>query len=253
MKPDGGPLALVGSGEYTPAMDQTDRLLLDAIGGAASGRVALFPTASALEPGMPERWNREGVEHFARLGANVTPYLLLQREDADNPALDAGLPAHNFYYFSGGSPDYLIETLKGTRAWATLNRQYTNGAALAGCSAGAMMLGGYTTSVREMRRSGRVFWREALGLLPSLAVMPHFDRMRGFMTDELFRALLAAAPEGVTLVGIDEDTALLRLPGRGWQVSGRQTVSIFERGSDYPAVYRPGQIVPLPDANLPEA
>ena len=35
-----GPVALVGSGEYTPAMEETDRYLLSLIGGAASARVA---------------------------------------------------------------------------------------------------------------------------------------------------------------------------------------------------------------------
>jgi cyanophycinase-like exopeptidase len=38
--------------------------------------------------------------------------------------------------------------------------------------------------------------------------------------------MLATAPAGVTVVGVDEDTALLNIAGR-WQVSGRQSVTVF--------------------------
>ncbi len=63
-----GPVALVGSGEYTPAMVDTDRELLSLIGGAADARVALLPTASGLEPGRPAYWNNLGLDHFRNLG-----------------------------------------------------------------------------------------------------------------------------------------------------------------------------------------
>lgn len=240
-----GPLALVGSGEYTPAMDQTDRLLIEAT-GAGPARVAVVPTASALEPGMPERWNARGEQHFRRLGAAVTPLLLLDRADAASDAIVAALAGQDFIYFSGGSPDHCIETLHETPAWATIVARHAAGAALAGCSAGAMMLGGYTVSVRAMRSSGDPRWRRALGLVPGLAIMPHFDRMAGFVGPDLFQRMLAAAPAGVTLVGVDEDTALLRLPGQGWRVSGSQTVSVFD-GAGRPTIYRAGEAVPLPE------
>ena len=64
-----GPIALVGSGEYLPQMDNIDRMLLEHVGGA-SARVVLLATAAGLEaPASPQRWARMGVEHFARLGA----------------------------------------------------------------------------------------------------------------------------------------------------------------------------------------
>jgi cyanophycinase len=239
-----GPLALVGSGEYTPAMDTTDRMVLEQLGGAARALVALIPTASALEPGMPERWNARGAAHFAALGAQVAELLLLSRAAAAAPQLLATLQRADFCYFSGGSPDHCVETLHDTPAWATIMARHATGAALAGCSAGAMMLGGYTVSVRAMRAGGEPRWRPALGLLPQLAIMPHFDRMRGFVGADTFAQLIAAAPPGVTLVGVDEDTALVRLPGAGWLVSGRQSVSVFA-ASGQPTIYHAGDPVPL--------
>lgn len=44
-----GTVALLGSGEYLPVMNEIDTYLLQTIGGAPAARVALLPTASGLE------------------------------------------------------------------------------------------------------------------------------------------------------------------------------------------------------------
>ncbi|HEX9372322.1 MAG TPA: Type 1 glutamine amidotransferase-like domain-containing protein [Roseiflexaceae bacterium] len=245
-----GPLALVGSGEYLPQMDAIDRLLLDALGGPAA-RVAVIPTASGLEPGMPERWNAMGLEHFRALGADVASVMLVSRADAYDPRIVAALRSADLYYFSGGSPDHAVETLRDSPAWDVIRERYLAGAVLAGCSAGAMMLGGFTLSVRGVMRGQPPQWPPALGLVPGIAVMPHFDRVADFAGAEMFRAILAAAPRGVTLLGVDEDTALVRLPTDGgaaprWQVLGRQTVSVFDVDGRR-TIYQAGEIVPRPD------
>jgi cyanophycinase len=239
-----GPIALVGSGEYTPAMNVTDRFLLDILGGPAAARVVVIPTASALEPGMPERWNSMGLEHFTALGAQVTPLLLLDRGSAADPQIMAALRAADLYYFSGGDPQYLAETLRDTPAWDAIRAGHATGAVIAGCSAGAMMLGGYTLGIRALLSGQLPQWPPALGLLPHIAVMPHFDRAAQFIGDELLRTVVASIPPGVTLAGVDEDTALVYLPTQGWRVMGRQTVSIFA-GQDR-QVYRAGDMIALP-------
>lgn len=238
-----GALALVGSGEYTVALEETDRQLIATLDGPA--RVVLIPTASALEPGMPQHWNEQGVAHFGRLGVQVTPLHLLTRADAHDPQIVALLGAANFFYFSGGSPDHLIEILHKTPAWSTIDQAHAQGAVLAGCSAGAMILGSYLLSVRAVARGEPPRWRQAFGVAAGIVVMPHFDRIAGFAGPELFAAILVATPARCTLVGIDEDTALLRLPGGDWQVTGRRTVSVFAAngGCD---VYQAGEIVRLP-------
>lgn len=244
-----GALALVGSGEYLSQMDEVDSFLLGTRGGAAGWRVAVIPTASGLELGAPERWNAMGVEHFRALGAEVASVMLLGRPDAHDPQIVEALRGADLYYFSGGNPEHAIESLRDTPAWDVIRGGYDAGAVLAGCSAGAMMLGGYTLSIRSVMRGQPPQWVPALGLLPGLVTMPHFDRMADFAGEELFRAILASAPADATLIGVDEDTALVRLPGGPgaaprWQVMGRQTVSVFEHGGRR-AIYHPGEAVPL--------
>lgn len=227
MTPPPGPLALLGSGEYTPAMDATDRLLLETI-GRPSPRVALIPTASGLEEGSPERWNGMGERHFAQLGVAALPVPLVTRQDAFDQAVLDLLGQADLFYFSGGNPEHLIECLHDTPAWQIITLRHAAGAGVAGCSAGAMMMGGYTLRVRAVAQGQPPRWIDALGLAESLVIMPHFDRMAGFVGPELFRQILASAPAQAQLVGIDEETALVRLrPGAPWQVSGRQSVSLL--------------------------
>jgi cyanophycinase len=249
-RPAPGVLALVGSGEYLPQMEAIDRFLLDTLGGPAGARVVVIPTASALELGMPERWNGMGVAHFRTLGAAVTPVLLLSRDDAQDEQVLAALRGADMYYFSGGNPEHVIETLRDTPAWEIIRAGYTAGAVLAGCSAGAMMLGSYTLSVRSVMRGQPPKWLPALGIASGIVIMPHFDRMSSFAGPEIFRAILASAPANATLVGVDEDTALVRVPASGidpasrWQVMGRQTVSVFD-GHGERTIYQAGEVVPL--------
>lgn len=240
MTPPPGPLALLGSGEYTPAMDATDRLLLEAI-GRPRPQVALIPTASGLEEGSPERWNGMGERHFAQLGVTPLPVPLIERKDAFDAGVLDLLGQADLFYFSGGNPEYLIECLHETPAWAIITRRHAEGAGVAGCSAGAMMMGRHTLRVRAVAQGQPPRWIAALGLAESLVIMPHFDRMAGFVGPELFRQILTSAPAHTQLVGIDEETALVRLrPGAPWQVSGRQSVSLLAPDGTA-RVYRAGE------------
>jgi cyanophycinase-like exopeptidase len=229
-------------------MREIDRFLLDTL-GVATARVALLPTASGLELGMPERWNSLGLEHFSNLGADVTPVALINRADAQDPQVVAELGRADLYYFSGGNPEYVLEALRDTPAWAAIYAGYRHGAVLAGCSAGAMMLGSYTLSVRSVMRGETPRWLPALGVVPGVVIMPHFDRVADFAGQEMFRAILATAPENATLIGVDEDTALVRAAFDGaapsWRVLGRQGVSVFD-GNGARLIYRAGEQVPLP-------
>lgn len=238
-----GPLALVGSGEYTAAMNEVDRGLLNASGGAAQAHVVLIPTASALEPDMPQRWNDRGVAHFTALGAQVTPVLPLHRADAFDETLIATLRQATFFYFSGGNPQHIVEVWRDTPAWHTLVERWRAGAVLAGCSAGAMMLGGTTISIRSALNGQPPQWVAALDLIAPLTVLPHFDRILNAVDAVQLNTMLATAPTGTLVVGIDEDTALVHTAS-GWQVQGRRSVVVFDGATS--TRYTAGDVVPLP-------
>ena len=233
-----GTVALVGSGEYLDAMNEVDTYLLNTIGGASTAKVALLPTASGLEPNGPTSWNNLGLRHFKNLGVqDIRATQIIDRESAfAQDQLDL-LQGADFYYFSGGNPHHTINTLRNSPAWNIIKTAYENGAVLAGCSAGAMMLSARTVPVRQIMMGESVGFIEAMGIVPNVIVFPHFDRMAGFLNQDRFQRLLRSVPDSNTVVGIDEDTALVRIepnethdaPTR-WRVMGRQTVSIFDGG-----------------------
>lgn len=213
-----GPLALVGSGEFLPEMEATDRLLLDAALG--DGYALIVPTASALEPGMPEEWADRGIRHFRdRLGIEAQAALILDRDQANGQFVPRA-EAARLIYFSGGNPRYLVDTMAGTAFWRAVEARWRAGAALAGCSAGAMMLGAVIQNI--VGKPGDTV--PALGIVPGICVIPHFDRIERFRPGALAAVREQRRP-GIVLLGIDELTAALCIDG-DWRVSGNGTVLV---------------------------
>jgi cyanophycinase-like exopeptidase len=210
-----GPIALVGSGEYLPVMQDLE-------GGLIAGRAARYvqiPTAAALEGQQTlDRWIRLGQEQAARLGVEAVPVVVRDRDEADDPELAALVHGAGLVYLSGGNPPYLAETLRGTRVWAAVVAAWEAGAALAGCSAGAMALTGWAPHVQDLAREPD----PGLQLVPGWHVIPHFDRMAEW-EPRLVERVLEAAPAGTRVLGIDEETAVVQQDG-GWVVHGRQAV-----------------------------
>lgn len=219
--PAPGPLALFGSGEYLPVMQHIEAALI----AGRPARYVQIPTAAAPEgPDVLARWRRLGVEQARRMGVEAVPLLIRDRADADDPQIVEQIRGAGLVYMSGGNPGHLAGALRDSALWSEVLAAWRGGAALAGCSAGAMAMTGWVPHVRAMHRPVD----PGLGLLPHLRVIPHFDKMLGWAPDLLTRVLLHA-PEGVTVLGIDEDTALVGGPHE-WTVMGRQSVWTLGHG-----------------------
>jgi cyanophycinase len=221
-----GLIALVGAGEYLPVMNEVDRYLLAHCG--ADGRVprvVCLPTAAGQEGESSwQRWNRMGLEHFHALGADVTALPVIDRVSADSEEYAAVIEAADLIYFSGGDPGYLHKTMHGSKAWAAVEKAWQHGAVYAGCSAGAMILG---THMPDIRMAG--FRRlEAFGLIDAHIVIPHFDRMPIWSPMMLTTLRSGLKPEEFAL-GIDEDTALIGIPGAEWHAQGRLKVHVITK------------------------
>jgi cyanophycinase len=199
-----GPIALVGSGEYTDAMLDVDKHLLD----GRPRRYVQIPTAAAPEgDGSLNRWIGMGVEHAAKLDAEPVPLRVRTKDDANDPAIVAQLGDAGLIYFSGGNPLFLTDTIRDTLLWQAIVELWQAGTALGGCSAGAMAFGGWVPDIRHPTKPGS----PGLGLLPHLRVLPHFDKFLGRVPDLMLRPFLRPR-DGMHTVGIDEDTALVGGP-----------------------------------------
>src|SRR5215218_1490994 len=165
-----GPVALVGAGEFLPAMADFDLGLLAAT-GRAQARVAILPTASV--PDGDEaflRWAAMGVEHFSALGAEVEPVLVRTRADADDAAHAQAIGEADLVYLSTGKPAYLMATLEGSKVGRALWEASRSGAIIAGCSAGAMALADRQFEFRRAHLPWPLRWRRGLGLVSGVAV-----------------------------------------------------------------------------------
>jgi cyanophycinase len=235
--PAHGTLALIGSGEYLPPIMAVDKQLLERIN--STPRVVVLPTAAAPDgDGVPERWAEMGVTHFTKLGAVVEPVMLLNRADADKSKIVEQIATANFIYLSGGKPRYLLEALQGTAAWQAMRDVLAKGGVLAGCSAGAMVLGAKLFDFPQI-------WRTipALGLVHRVAIIPHFDEIPAMMASTLSKNR-GRRKNKLIVVGIDGSTALTRLNGR-WTVLGSGGVTVFQ--GSHKVRYIEGAEVPLPD------
>jgi cyanophycinase len=233
-----GLIALVGSGEYLPVMEQVDRHLLDSLN--TDGRrpsVVCLPTAAGREgDASVHRWSNMGEEHFKKLGANVKALPIIDRASANLEEYASLLENADMIYFSGGNPGYLYETMKDTRAWNAAQRAWARGSVYAGCSAGAMILGKRMPSFRLMKT------QDGFGIFPAEYIIPHFDAFPAIWRPMVF-ALQKGLKDGQRMVGIDEDTALVGTLQGEWTVMGRSEVHVFTHEGK--TAYRAGDAVPI--------
>ena len=184
-----------------------------------------IPTASSHEgQSRREHWQSLGKEQSDRIGSHCIYLPIHEREDAFNPDFldliaDAGL-----IYFSGGDPHRVAEIFSGSPLWEEIIKQWNTGTSLAGCSAGAMAFGG---AIMGLRRSSH---SPGLSLLPDIEVIPHYDKMLGWLPDRVASFVLRSDSESA-LLGIDEYTALVHTDS--WRRVGRGTVHLLRGSLDF--------------------
>ena len=219
-----GRLALVGSGEYLPVLSEVEDWLF-----ADNPRVYVQLATAAAPEGDASlaHWHDLGRQAAERLGAEQVVVDIRTREDAMDPRWVPLIERAGLVYLSGGNPTFLAKTLSGTLAWDAIRATWERGAGLAGCSAGAMVMGG---SIQHFRRPGAAPVA-GLGVVPDVRILPHFDRYTRWLPDIALRPFAA---KDATMLGIDEDTALVAEdPGTGsewpFSVRGRQAAYVIRR------------------------
>ena len=184
-----------------------------------------IPTASSHEgQSRREHWQSLGKEQSDRIGSHCIYLPIHEREDAFNPAFldliaDAGL-----IYFSGGDPHRVAEIFNGSPLWEEIIKQWSSGTSLAGCSAGAMAFGGTIMGLRRSNHS------PGLSLLPDIEVIPHYDKMLGWLPDRVASFVLQSDSQSA-LLGIDEYTALVHTDV--WRRVGRGKVHVLRGALEF--------------------
>jgi len=236
-----GVLALVGGDEFNPGNEQQDRVLADA---ARPGSAFVVPTAAARQD--PQASVRHAAAWFKQFGLELRELPVLKRTDANSKELAGLARTGGFFYLVGGDPGLVAQVLRGSRVWSAIFEAWSEGASLAGSSAGAMALAGHsliraTWPNRFTRRP-----TEALGLVPDTAVLPHFETFGNRWIESAQKEL-----PGATLLGIDERSAAVWMEDE-WRAYGPGAVTVI-RGSKTDR-FAPGRTIsglPNPARMLP--
>ncbi len=218
-----GTLALIGGGEWGEHHRALDRRLLAISGGT---EVVVIPTAASYE--HPEQVGEAASEHWAGLGATATALPIVHRRDAETAKYVKAVEHADFVYLADGSPMHLRSVLKGSDLYEALMSAYHRGAVIAASGAAATVL----CDPMVDPRGGA--YTVGLGFVTGLAVFPY----HGTAASHLLERSIELRPRDAILVGLDEETALVRAPDATWSVAGSGHATVYGDGA--PQTYADG-------------
>ena len=146
--------------------------------------------------------------------------LFWTRSDAENQSNADLISRGRLVYLSDGSPLHLRSVLKDSLVWRALVDAWRSGAAIAGSSAGATVLGDPMVDPR-----GGTFTL-GLGLIRNFAAVPHWEMWTG----DRARRMSHLTPRGAVVAEIEEETALVRWSDGTWQALGTNSVVLKRNG-----------------------
>ena len=221
-----GSLALVGSGEYLPAMLDLEKSLFE--DGLSKGKEPVYvqiPTAAGRESRDRIRyWQELGQAQAEAMNVPVRFIPIFDREDAHNHDFVSQIKDAALIYMSGGDPHHLANSLRDTPTGDAIIENWRSGGSLAGCSAGAMVMSSHVPNFRLSRSEPT----PGFGIVPSIRVIPHFNKFFKWIPESSAKILLDV-PDGSVLLGIDELTALVKRSNNSdFEVFGEAKVHILK-------------------------
>lgn len=220
-----GELVIIGGAEDKEGDCRILREFLRRAGGLQA-RIVVMTVAT----GLPGEVGEQYTQIFHRLGAeNVQVVDTARREDASDPRAIEAVSQATGVFFTGGNQARITECLKDTELEAALHKRFSEGAIIAGTSAGAAMMPdkmivqgeGETNPRREVAVMDR-----GMGFLPNVIIDQHFAQ-RG----RLGRLVSALVQEPASLgFGIDENTAIV-VSGKIVEVVGEGAVTIVDEST----------------------
>jgi hypothetical protein len=256
-----GLVVLFGSGETSAS----GRKVYDWLLGRLSPpiQVAVLETPAGFEPNSALVAGRVA-DFFRHRLKNYRPQVTVVPArkrgtpfSPDDPAIVAPLLVANVIFLGPGSPTYAVRQLRNSLAWQIVVARHRLGAAVILASAALVAASARALPVYEIYKVGEdPRWHDGLDFFGpyglSLVFVSHWNNREGgadldtsrcFMGQARFAQLLALLPADVTVVGIDEHTALVvDLEAETCQVMGRGGVTLlrgegeerFTRGQTFP-------------------
>jgi len=221
-----GTFALVGGGEWNDGCRGFDAALAEAAGAA---EVVVLPTAAAFE--HADRVGERAAAYFESLGVKASVLPVLHRGEAEDAHIAKAVRSARFVYLSDGSPLHLRSVLKDSALFEAILASYHGGGVLAASGAGATVL----CDPMVDPRGGA--YTVGLGVIRNLAVFPYHGTAAGHLRERSIDLL----PRAATLVGIDEQTALVLGSDGTWTARGAGTVTAY--GRDSAVAHRDGDVV----------
>jgi hypothetical protein len=266
-----GPIILFGSGETSPSgrgvFDQALRTL------HSPPNIALLETPAGFELNSEQVIGR--VEEFIlhRL-QNYRPqvYTVAARQrgtefSPDSPAISDSMLDADLIFMGPGSPSYAVRQLRDSLAWHRLIACHYLGVGMVLASAATVAISAYALPVYEIYKVGEdLHWKAGLDLfglygLP-LVFIPHWNNREGgdeldtsrcFMGQKRFARLLDMLPAGLTVLGIDEKTALIMDLELGiCRVAGLGGVTLIHTGHEHESSISDADLAGTELAELPE-
>jgi len=226
-----GTVILMGGNEFRENCIPMDRQLLTRISHRPP-RVLILPTAAAKE--KPFLAAKNGIRYFEALGALAAAPMIISRQESDDPVQAPQFKKSDLIYLTGGDPRHLLECLQDSSVWEAVKDRFLQGGMIAGSSAGAMVLG-------EKMFVSTAGWIQGLGLVPRVAVIPHYEGP----VNERMKLLRQSLEPYIVILGIAAATACINNGAASWQVAGEGCVSVFSLDKAFQ--YGPGQSFQLPE------
>lgn len=247
--PEPGLIILFGSGETSP----NGRKIFDRVFRSLSHspRLALLETPAGFELNSHQVISRVG-NFFTQRLQNYSPQVEIiparmrgSKYSPDDPEIVAPLLNADLIFMGPGSPSYAIRQLHDSLAWYYLIARHRLGAVLALASAATVAFSAFALPVYEIYKVGEdLHWIEGLDFFKlyglKLAFIPHWnnheggaelDTSRCFMGQERFVRLMSMLLEEMTIIGLDEKTALIMDPlSCECQVMGLGMVTLLHTG-----------------------
>jgi cyanophycinase-like exopeptidase len=247
--PAPGLIVLFGSGEASPNGRKAWELALKQ--APPSPRLALLETPAGFELnsegviGRVGEFVRQRLQNYSPQVFSVPARKRGTPFSPDDAQVAAPLLQADVIFMGPGSPTYAVRQLRDSLAWQYVLARHRLGAHLALASAAAIAVSAYALPVYEVYKVGEdLHWKEGLDLfglygLP-LVFIPHWNNREGgdeldtsrcFMGQARFAELMELLPPDLTVVGLDEHTALVMdVAASKGQVVGRGGVTLIHTG-----------------------